>query len=181
MLKKTLKKSAFPPKCISFAPKFSYESMWTRFFRFFKKSSITNQSLYHEDLKKSESLSEHMPFQYRMDETKPKTITPIMTLEAQLREMEQQKEISEIERERMKEIDKTLGTNTYFHEVEPHEERLNSETLMERTALQEFAVKDDFLEKLVSLDPQQRVTRPPIRNFHEFAKKTFEMSIYCLN
>ena len=99
-----------------------------------------------------------------------------MKLEAQLREIEEQKEISEIEKTRMQEIDKNLGTNTHFHEIETNEERLNSEFVMEREALREFAQKDDFLETLVTLDPQQKLSKPKIRNFNEFAKKALEMS-----
>lgn len=155
---------------------FRYESIWKRLFNYFKKSNITSNQVYHEDLKNTQSQSEHLPFQYKMDETKPKTMTPGMLLEAQLHEIEQQKEISEIERLRMKEIDKMLGTNTHFHEVEPNEERLNSEFVMERQALKEFAEQEDTYERLVQLDPQQKIIRPKIRNFHQFAKKAFEMS-----
>ena len=47
---------------------------------------------------------------------------------------------------------------------------------MEREALWEFAQKDDFLETIVTLDPQQKLSKPKIRNFNEFAKKALEMS-----
>lgn len=180
MLKKFNKSS--PKILLTHTPKFFYESIWIRFFKYFKKSNINSNSVYHDDLNKSSSLSEQLPFQYKMDETKPKTITPMIVLEAQLRTIEEQKEISEIESLRMKEIDKMLGTNTYFHEVQDNEERLSSEFVMERKALKDFAEQESFTDVLVNIDPQQRLSMPKIRNFNDFAKKAFEMSKFnCFN
>ncbi len=34
--------------------------------------------------------------------------------------------VSDLERERMKKLDKLIGTNTYFHEIKSYEERVDS-------------------------------------------------------
>jgi hypothetical protein len=36
-----------------------------------------------------------------------------------------------MERNRLKKIDQALGTNTYFYDVKPYEERVNSNHIME--------------------------------------------------
>ena len=96
---KFLKSPSISPHFLIYIPRYSYESLWTRFARYFKKSPKPLKVFIIQDLKQSASLSEQMSFQYRMDETKPKSITPIMNLEAQLREIEEQNEISENRKE----------------------------------------------------------------------------------
>ena len=155
---------------------FHYESMWSRLIKYFKKPNVTSDNAYHEDMKNLSSLSEQVPYQYKVDETRPKDFEPGMILEAQLRMMEDQKEISDIERVRMKQIDKIVGTSTHFHEVQPNEERLSSEFVMERQALKTYSEKDNYLDNMVNLDPQQRIIPPKIRNYHEFSKQAFERS-----
>jgi len=46
--------------------------------------------------------------------------------------LEENKDISDLERQRMTNIDKVLGTSTHFHETKVFEERLDSEHVMER-------------------------------------------------
>jgi hypothetical protein len=43
--------------------------------------------------------------------------------------------ISDLERERMNKLDQLIGTNTHFHEIESFEERLDSETVMEKSLI----------------------------------------------
>lgn len=38
-----------------------------------------------------------------------------------------------MERERMRRLDQLIGTQTHFHEVAPYEERLDSQTVLERS------------------------------------------------
>ncbi|EGR28946.1 prolyl oligopeptidase family protein, putative [Ichthyophthirius multifiliis] len=45
--------------------------------------------------------------------------------------LEDNKEISDLEKQRLQNIDKVLGTKTHFHEILPYEERLDSEHVME--------------------------------------------------
>ena len=41
--------------------------------------------------------------------------------------------ISDMERERMRRLDELIGTQTHFHEIAPYEERLDSQTVLERS------------------------------------------------
>ncbi|KRX08112.1 P-loop containing nucleoside triphosphate hydrolase [Pseudocohnilembus persalinus] len=50
---------------------------------------------------------------------------------------DQQKQIGDMERIRMKNIDKVLQTDTYFHETKPYEERIDTEHIMERSIVKQ--------------------------------------------
>lgn len=61
-----------------------------------------------------------------------------------------------MERIRMQKLDETLGTTTHFHETEAYEERLDSETIMERKSLvrKELEVeKNRYFASVFSPDP----------------------------
>ena len=61
--------------------------------------------------------------------------------------------ISDLERERMNKLDQLIGTNTHFHEIESFEERLDSETVMEKLGYEKYAKissDSDALEKKLS-------------------------------
>jgi hypothetical protein len=84
---------------------------------------------------------------------------------------ETQKQIADLERDRMQRLDQALGTNTHFHETQPYEERLDSEHVMRRAILTRQEIKKEQLHqiaKLLNPDPQQRLARPKILNYDKY-------------
>ncbi len=83
--------------------------------------------------------------------------------------------ISDLERERMSRLDGLIGTKTYFHEIASYEERLDSETVMEKSLLK----KSDptiGLDVNTYLDPQRERQMPKIVNFLKYAQDAQQFS-----
>lgn len=51
-------------------------------------------------------------------------------------------------------MDKSLGTKTYFHDIENYEERIDSEHVMERKIVKVAEQKKEtMLDRLLNFDP----------------------------
>ncbi|CAD8168948.1 unnamed protein product [Paramecium pentaurelia] len=122
------------------------------------------------------------------DDEDEKQIIPHQTIKQPLnvkQEIEQfitqQTEISDLERIRMKNLDVKLGTNTYFHEIQSYEERLDSDNVMRRQVLARRELqkeKDLAVAHLFNPDPQQKVKTPWIRNINDFTSEAIKQIPY---
>lgn len=74
----------------------------------------------------------------------------------------------------MLKLDQKIGTNTHFHEIERHEERLDSEHVMSRKMMIREEIKKEKQlqhQSLFKRDPQERIELPAIRNRADFKKQ----------
>ena len=137
----------------------------------------TNNSALKRD-QQNNPLSESNNYKYSVREiSEEKPIAHTFTGERQqMREYEEH--LGNLEKGRLKELDKALGTNTFFDESKPYEERISSEIIMERKILRKIKEQhqETVLEKIFSYDPQENRRAPRIRNFKQFIKEIEGMS-----
>lgn len=157
--------------------KIRYESIFTRFKKYLRPAHPPTTNFMKDiQSRAATNLSEHAPFQFPANDLKPNDRVPINALEEKLMIIGNEKERSEIEKLQMKEIDRYLGTNTYFHEVAANEERINSEFVMQRKFLTKANDGQEFLNLMANQDPQEEIINPKIRNFAQFVKEAQSMS-----
>lgn len=162
---------------ILFSQTTRYESIFTRLRKYLRPAHPPPTNFMKDiQSRAAKNLSEHAPFQFPSNDLKPNDRVPINALEEKLMIIENEKQHSEIEKLQMKEIDKFLGTNTYFHETAANEERINSEFVMQRKFLTKANDGQQFLSLMASQDPQEEIINPKIRNFSQFVKEAQSLS-----
>jgi hypothetical protein len=132
----------------------------------------TSDSVLRKD-QQNNPLSESNNYKYSVRDIseQEKPIAHTFTGERQqMREYEEQ--LGNLEKVRLRELDKALGTNTYFDESKPYEERISSEIIMERKILRKIKEQhqETVLDKVFAYDPQEKRNMPKIRNFKQFIK-----------
>lgn len=78
----------------------------------------------------------------------------------------------------MKNIDDVLKTNTYFHETQPYEERIDTEHIMEVKLVKKSQGHKTLMDRFLAFDPQEKRQMPKFRSFQKFAEDLQEIKNY---
>ncbi|KAL4435988.1 hypothetical protein ABPG74_022223 [Tetrahymena malaccensis] len=170
----------------SFTNREEYESIFTRLFKKSARNSIQKVNPMTGQTNKKNPiialLEDPEPDEKMKDLTQydPRNRITMSVKEDKEIFLEENKDISDLERNRMQNIDKALGTKTVFHEIKTYEERLDSEHVMERklVKLEQGRIKKTAIDRLLTTDPQKKRDLPRIRNFSEFSKRMIDIRIY---